>query len=276
MSGSLRLDGVELLRAEYLRRYAPFPHPFNEVLLLPFLDLRLRPADIRVAFRMAHVAVGVQDKKHRTIFLNVPSRLQGGMVDGDRVVAVHRHAPDPVRQGPEGEVRKVCLLAQGGGHCREIVHADEQHGQLPHGSEVHRLVERAGAGGAVVEKRHGHLGGLLQPLAERGPDRDGYAPAHDPVGPEAPDGEVGNVHAAPAATALPRLLAEKLRHYPVQPHSLADALPVPPVGRRHAILRIEGGAYGHAGRLLPDAEMSSPVHLAFREQARRRLHGILC
>ena len=100
------------------------------------------------------------------------------------------------------------------------------------------------------------------------PTAIGMPPPTIPFAPRLPAAKSAMCMHPPAPLAVAGLLAQELGHHQVQPHSLADALPVAPVGRRHPVLRLQGRADADAGCLFPDAEVRRAVDLAFREKAR--------
>ena len=104
-------------------------------------------------------------------------------------------------------------------------------------------MEGALVGGPVAEEARDDAGDLLHGWLSAAPDRDGDPAADDPVRAEAAGREVGDVHAAALALAVPGLLAEELRHHRVQVHALADALAVAAVGGIDQVLRLQGAAH---------------------------------
>ncbi len=84
------------------------------------------------------------------------------VLDGDQVVPVDDLAGHPVAGGALGEVLDGPLRPPVGGERELVVLADEDDRQRPRGREVHRLVRRALAGGAVAEERDHGLAGVAQ------------------------------------------------------------------------------------------------------------------
>ena len=114
------------------------------------------------------------------------------------VVAVDRDVVDAVARGPLLERRRV-LGRRRGELGVAVVLAEEDHRQLPHGGEVHRLVERALRRRAVAEERHRDAAVGAELGGRRRADRDRHAGGHDPVGAEDPELGIGDVHRAAAA-----------------------------------------------------------------------------
>ena len=135
--------GLEEARAEAVDR----------VVARPLLDLGARAvAAVVVARGVGDEAVGLGLDQLRAVaaarLLHAPAHL---LVDGEDVVAVDGRGGDVVAAGALGDVADGHLLLAGLGDRVAVVLAEEDHGQLVDGGEVHGLVEVALRGGALAE-----------------------------------------------------------------------------------------------------------------------------
>ena len=162
---------------------------------------------------------------------------------------------DPGMLHADGIVRRVL-----------VVLADEDDGQLPHRRDIERLVELALRDRAVAEEAHRHVALAVELGGERGAARDGQPTAHDAVGAQHADGEVGDVHRPALALAVAVDAAEQLGHHAPDVGALGDAVPVAPVVARHAVSRGQARAHAGGDGLLAHVGMHGPVDLAGHAQ----------
>src|SRR6266850_2136564 len=168
-----------------------------------------------------------------------------------------------------------------------VVLTDEHDGELPDRGDVQRLVELALGGGAIPKEAHGHGALALELAGESGAARDGQPSAHDPVGAQHTDREVRDVHGAALALAIAVDPAEQLGEHPANVGALGDAVPVTPVGARHAIrhgqMRADTDGHGllaHVGMhravdLAGEPQLDGPlVELADQDHGAQHLHEL--
>ena len=183
----------------------------------------------------------------------VRERACDGFFDRCDVVAVDDLAGHPVAGGAVGDVLDGALRPPVGGERELVVLADEDDGQLPGGREVHPLVHRALAGGAVAEVGDRDLAGVVELRGQRGAARVRDPGADDPVAAEDVEREVGDVHRAAEPLAVAGALAEHLGHHPAEIRARRDQVPVRAVVPDE-VVRLAHGARGADGdRLLADA-----------------------
>ena len=238
---------------------------------LPPLDLLGGPVALRVA-----LVVTVPAERRRLEDRGTSPRPHGGdhVLHGRRrrhhVVAVDGGVGDAVPGGPALEGRPV--LGRRGREFRiPVVLAEEDHRQLPHGGEVHRLVERALRRRPVAEEGHGDAAISSQLGCGGGAHGDRRPGGDDPVGPEDADPRVGDVHrTAPAAVRTP-VLAHQLAEHPERVEALGQAVPVAPMGRGDHVIGSEGPARTHGGGLLSGGEVDEAGDLAVAVERRHPL-----
>ena len=242
--------------------------PRQRVLRLPLLDER----------RVAHVGqVGAHRVLHAPERLHleerracpVPPTLErprDGVLDSEQVVAVHDLARHAVAGGAVGEILDRALRAPVRGQGELVVLADEDDGQRPRGSEVHRLVRRALPRRAVAEEGNRRLSGAAQARGQRRSARVRQAGAHDPVAAEDVERQVGNVHRAAEPLAVAGSLAEHLGHHPAEIGSGCDQVAVRAVVADE-VVRLAHDAGGADGdRLLANAAVGRAEDHALLEQ----------
>ncbi len=219
--------------------------------------------------RVLHAPEGLQLDERRAVAVARPrQRASDRVLDREQVVPVHDLAGHPVAGSALGEILDGPLRPPVGGERELVVLADEDDRQRPGRREVHRLVRRALAGGAVAEERDHGLAGVAQLGGERGARRVRQARADDPVAAENLQLQGGDVHRAAEPPAVARLLAEHLGHHPAQVGAGRDqvavraVMPDEVVGLAHD----PGGADGD--RLLPDAAVRGAEDDAFLEELR--------
>ena len=184
------------------------------------------------------------------------------------VVSVDDLAGHPVAAGAVGEVFDGALHAPVGGERELVVLADEDDGERPRGGEVHRLVRRALAGGAVAEVGDHRLAGAAELRGERGPGRVRQAGADDPVAAEDLQRKVGDVHRAAEPLAVARPLPEHLGHHPAKVGSGGDQVAVRAVMADEVVRLAHDPAGADGDRLLPDAAVRGAEDDALLEQLR--------
>src|SRR5579859_249009 len=184
----------------------------------------------------------------------------GGLEDGHHVISVHGHARHPVEGCPAGHVGIPRRVPEGDFGGVLIVLADEEHGQLPDGSQVQPFVEGSVVHGAVAEEGHRHLVGLHQSIAvscagrlkDAGTD-DAARPHHAHFGRE-------EVHAPPTPAGTSALAAVELGDQLPRWEALGEGMSVTPVGAEHGIVLAELGADADRNRLLPDLGVAGAVN----------------
>ena len=150
----------------------------------------------------------------------------------------------------------------GRAHGVAVVLADEDDGQLPQGSQVHRLVELPLRHGAVPEVAEHHLIAALVLDPKPHPRGQRQMGAHDAVATQEVDALVEEMHRAALPLREPVDASEQLGHDPLGVRALGEAVAVLPVRRHRVVLGPchRGGADGH--RLLADIEMEKAADLA--------------
>ena len=234
----------------------------ERVARVPRLHLVGRAVALRVTLVVAVPAVG--GRLHDGGPAPAPDGLDHllhGRRGGHDVVAVHRDVVDPVAGGATLERRGV-LVGRGGELRVAVVLAEEHDREMPHGGEVHRLVERALGHRPVTEERHRDAAVRPQLGRRRRPHRDRQAGTHDPVRAEDPDVRIGDVHRASTAAVRALIPAHQLGEHPEGVQPLGQAVAVPPMGRRDDVRGTERPAGAHCGCLLPDREVDEARYLA--------------
>ena len=200
----------------------------------------------------------------------VRERAGDGLLDGGDVVAVDDLAGHPVAGGAVGDVLDGALRPPVGRERELVVLADEDDGQLPRRREVHPLVHRALAGGAVAEVRDRDLAGAVELRGQRGAAGVRDARADDPVAAEDVEREVGDVHRAAEALAVAGALAEHLGHHPAEVGAGRDQVAVRAVVADE-VVRVAHRARGADGdRLLADAAVrGADDHACWKSSAAR-------
>src|SRR5262244_2936610 len=232
-------------------------------LLLPlhlFLGPVYRPRG--VAHGVAAEAIGPRlDEGGDLVAAGAVHRPPHALAYGQHVHAVHRLAGDAVRLREAPDLRLGEGAVDGRAHGVAVVLADEDHGQLPEGGEVHRLVELALGHGAVAEVAEHDLVAALVLDGEPRPRGQWEVRAHDAVAAQEVDALVEEVHRATLALGEPVPAAEELGHHAPGIGPLGDAMPVLAVGRDHVVPRAyhRGGTHRH--RLLADVEVEKPADL---------------
>ncbi len=131
---------------------------------------------------------------------------------GGDVVAVDAHPADVVSRGPALEGGRV-LRRRGRELGVAVVLAPEDHGELPHGGEVHRLVEGALREGTVPEEGDSDTPVGPKPGGGGRTDGDRQAGRDDAVRTENADARVRDMHGATATPVGPGVLAHQLREH---------------------------------------------------------------
>src|SRR5207248_4801316 len=116
-------------------------------------------------------AVGPTLQQRRTLApLRAAYRLDGGLVDGQDVVAIDSHAWQAVSLGDPVDVVARSPLQQLHVARVEIVLADEDDRQLVKRCEIEGLMKVTFLGRAVTKKRHGDSSVAAQLRRKRGAD----------------------------------------------------------------------------------------------------------
>ena len=232
----------------------------DRVPALPGDDLLLRPVIRPVVLGVAVVPVRLALHQRRAVALARPvDRLPGRLHHGMEVVPVDHLALEAVPHRPVRHVVDPELQFVGGGVGVEVVLADEDHRELVHAGEVHRLVDIPPAARPLPEEgdRHavlladlelvGHPRGHRQCRAETGRG------AEDPVGQVA----AVQVGVFPLREAVP--LAEDLRHQPLRVGPLDEIGAQVPVQREDPVVPPQVVAEADRHRLLPFSRVD-PAH----------------
>ena len=190
------------------------------------------------------------------------------ILDGDQVIPVDDLAAHPVAGGALGEILDRALRPPVGGERELVVLADEDDRQRPRRREVHRLVCRTLAGGAVAEEREHGLAGVAELRGERGARRVRQAGADDPVAAEDLQLQVGDVHRAAEPLAVARPLPEHLGHHPAEVGAGRDQVAVRAVVADDVVGVAHDPARADGDRLLPDAAVRRPDDDPFTEELR--------
>jgi hypothetical protein len=132
----------------------------------------------------------------------------------------------------------------------------------------HALGERT-----VAEERHRHTARAAHLVRERTADGERNAGADDAVGAQHADPQVRHVHGAAAPAAQARVAAHDLREQPGEIDPTRQAMAVATVIGRDGVGGQQRRHHASRHRLLPDAEVDEPRHLAGREQFRKALLG---
>ena len=199
----------------------------------------------------------------------VVERARDGVLDREHVVAVDHLAGHPVAGGPVGEVGDRPQRPPVGRERELVVLADEDDRQLPGRSQVHPLVHRALAGGAVAEEGDRDLAGAAQLRGQRGAAGVRDAGADDPVAAEDVEREVGDVHRAAEPLAVAGALAEHLGHHPAEIRARRDQVPVRAVVPDEVVGVAHHARGADRDRLLADAAVRRAEDHALLEELGR-------
>src|SRR5215510_16422460 len=90
-------------------------------------------------------------------------------------------------------------------------------------------MERTFIGGTIPKEGHRHPVTVCQPGSERGASGNRHASAHDAVGSEHANAEIGNVHGAALAVAVTVTAAKQFGHHEFQVGAFGDGMPMPTV-----------------------------------------------
>ena len=127
------------------------PQPRDGIALAAGFDLAARTVALRVTLEVSQEADGARlDQAGPLPGSRTIHRGLHGLVDGERVVAVHGHSGDAVARCACRDAASRGREVVRGGRCPEVVLADEDHRHLPQGGEVDALVKGAAVGGTVA------------------------------------------------------------------------------------------------------------------------------
>ena len=121
------------------------------------------------------------------------------------------------------------------------------------------------------KKSHRHAVAALQLGGQGRAGGQGHSRAHDAVGAQHADAEVGDVHRAALAVAVAVAAAEKLGHHQVDVGALGDGVAVAAVGAGDAVGRPQGRADAHRHRFFADVGVDHSGYVAFVELLHRPL-----
>ena len=128
---------------------------------------------------------------------------------------------------------------------------------------------RALARCAVAEERDRGLHRSPELRGQRRPARMRQAGADDPVAADDVEGEVGDVHRAAEALAVPGSPAEHLGHHPAHVGAGGDQVAVRAVVADEVVAGAHDACGAGGDRLLPDAAVRGADDHAFAEELRR-------
>ena len=198
--------------------------------------------------------------QRRAVALARPiDRLPGRLHHGVEVVPVDHLALEAVAHGPVRHVVDPELQFVRGGVGVEIVLADEDHGELVHAGEVHRLVDVPPAARPLAEEGDRHAVLLADLELVRHPRRDRQGGRQHGGGAEDAVREVPAVQGGvfPLREAVP--LAEDLRHQPLRVGPLDEKGAQVPVQREDPVVPPQVVAEADRHRLLPFSRVD-PAH----------------
>ena len=107
------------------------------------------------------------------------------------------------------------------------------------------------------ETKHCCLGSF-QSRAQRGPNRDGDTAAHNAVGAQHATRDVGDMHAAAFATAVPVGAAQHFGQHPARIQAASQRMPVATMRAGQQVVRLHRCARACCNRLHADIEVSRP------------------
>ncbi len=217
---------------------------------------------------MSKVAVGERLKNGRSVAGPTAFGRPGDRVAHDEdVVAVDEFGRDVVRRSAvRGRVRH-----RGDGADRRVLHVEvvlthEDHGELPHGGEVERLVEGTDVRGTVAEERDGDLAGATEHRRPGRADGHGQVGAHDGVRAEHEAVGLGEVHRAALGLAQPGGLAHQFGEAGLGGGAAGDGVVVSPVGGEHVVVGTQGGAGPDGNGLVSGGEVGGALDQSGEEQ----------
>src|SRR5206468_5370155 len=163
--------------------------------------------------------------------------ITGCRVDGQHVATVDDEARHAVGPGVDGNIDTGMLHGHRVVRRVLVVLTHEDDGQLPHRSDIERLVELALGGRAVTKEAHGDVAGALELGGEGCPAGNRQATSDDAIGAQHPHREVRDVHGATLALAIAIHPPEQLGHHAPDVRPFRDAVPVSAVRPRYTTLR---------------------------------------
>ena len=177
------------------------------------------------------------------------------------VVPAHHLALEAVSDRPIRHVVHPELQFVGGGVGVEVVLADEDHGELVHPGEVHRLVDVPPAARPLAEEGDRHAVLLADLELVRHPRGHRQRRAEAGRGAEDPVREVAAVQVGvlPLREAVP--LAEDLRHQPLRVGPLDEIGAQVPVQREDPVVPPQVVAEADRHRLLPFSRVDAAHEL---------------
>ena len=214
--------------------------------------------------RVARQAPGLRPEKLRTAAVEDPfAQFRRHLRHPVHIVAVCGMGGNAERlgarrrAGPAGHRLGACRGGEG------VVLADEQHRQVEDPRPVQPLQEGSAIDGAVAEDTADDA--PLAPEAHRmGRARgDVDVGADDPVRPQHPDREVGNVHGAALAAAIAALAPEELAHHGSSRRALLQRVAVAAMGGQQQVLARKAADRAHRAGFLPDGGVDRAQHQPF-------------
>ena len=221
-----------------------------------------------VAFRVGHEAIGVHSQEARTASApDLLDSLEGFVQQVFGLPRVRFERGDAKGRRSREDLPSQRLRLKGALGV-EIVLQHDQHRQLPTGSDVERLIQRALPQRAVPDKGHCDIivARALQCQRHAGGDR-----RHAALNPVAEE-PLGAQMLAPApATAHPGLATHDLRDQPLHIVGDCNIVPVTTVVTEHHIAAPQVGCHRHPSPFLADAGVDRPKQFALREQVQQGL-----
>src|SRR5690606_8780835 len=257
---------IELVLGEYSGLHEPLTEAGDGVLRLPRLHLVAGAVGLPVALGVALPAIGHGLEQRRPLARARPlDRPRHRIIGGEGVVAVEGEALDAVGAGALADALDVEGPLHRHRHGVLVVLAVVDDRQVPDGSHVQRLVERALVGRTVAEHHNADLVGTAQLDAQADAYGDGDAAADNAVRAEVVALDVRNVHRAAAPPAEARLLAHELGHrrLDVVAAPPGDNVPVAAVVVEQVVIAgTQRVGRAHRRGFLPDAQVHRAVNLA--------------
>ena len=177
------------------------------------------------------------------------------MINSLHIGAVHRHARDAVGHGPDRQRLGIGDTVNLRGDAVAVVLQQIHHRQLPGGSHINGLVERALVGGTVAKESHCHRAVAFHFGGQRTACCQRDASAYNAVGTQNAQVHIHDMHGAAPTLAVAGLLAEQLRHRQIGPGALCQAMPVSPMGGGDVIRFSQGHAGAYAAGFLAHVQM---------------------
>ena len=246
------------------------------LVLLPALELALRPVGAGVGARVAAVAIGqALDQRRAVAGARLGEGRLRGAVDLVGVVAVDHDLLEPVGGGAvAGRMLDRRDVADRRVFHVEIVLAHEHDRQLPDRGEIQRLVERADIGGAVAEEADRDVLVALVLRAQRGAAGDRQMRADDRVGAHHAVLRRGEVHRAALAAHQAVVALHQLAEHLLDRHAARQRVGMAAIGAEGVVALLHRAAEAGRDRFLPEREVAGALHEVLQEQVVGALLGL--